>query len=79
MGGRQTIDRQTGILGGQREKDNDRDKEDGGGGGGDRQILGEMGGRQMTDRLTYWEDSERERERQTERRERQTGRQTDRC
>ena len=34
MGGRQTIDRQTDILGGQREKDNDRDKGDGGGGGG---------------------------------------------
>ena len=28
----------------------------------------------MIDRLTYWEDSERERERQTERRERQTDR-----
>ena len=38
-------------------------------------MLGEMGARQMIDRLIYWEDNERDREGQTERRERPT----DRC
>ena len=60
------------MLGGQRERKRTTDREKG---EADRQVLEEMGARQTIDRLICWEDNERERERQTGRRERQT----DRC